>query len=141
MTIIGADASCLQRVRLSASVGTGLYFIVPAFKLYIGPPSYKASLRKSDLYIPVPPAFLAARASGSFSARPVARHACGKRMPQRLPPTAPRENLSPNRSLASMFPCTFPEETGATLYWEKGRPSVPLGCELYRGECLNFPLW
>lgn len=35
--------------------GTFSYFTAPSFNLYIGPPSYFVSFRKSDLYIPVPP--------------------------------------------------------------------------------------
>lgn len=35
--------------------GTFSYFTAPSINLYIGPPSYFVSFRKSDLYIPVPP--------------------------------------------------------------------------------------
>ena len=35
--------------------GTFSYYTAPSFNLYIGPPSYFVSFRKSDLYIPVPP--------------------------------------------------------------------------------------
>ena len=44
----GGILPCLHR-------GTFSYFTAPSFNLYIGPPSYFVSFRKSDLYIPVPP--------------------------------------------------------------------------------------
>ena len=50
ITIIGADAPCLQRIRRSAKTERS-YFTVPFPNMYIGPPSVQASFLRSDLYI------------------------------------------------------------------------------------------
>ena len=59
--------SCMRRYSFKCAIkgaggilpclheGTFSYFTAPSFNLYIGPPSYFVSFRKSDLYIPVPP--------------------------------------------------------------------------------------
>ena len=65
ITIIGADAPCLQRIRRSAKTERS-YFTVPFPNMYIGPPSVHASFLRSDLYIQYLPRPFCRTASASL---------------------------------------------------------------------------